>query len=436
MPHGLTMLGWSDFVGLTRCRSIPSHQIAKRLEDGLGWAAAGQALTPFADIAANPWGPMTEVRQIPDTDAHVYLDSPEGFAPFDLYICDSRNSDGSPWDCCTRDFARQALNELSQEWGLEFYGAFEHEFTLLDATGRPGPPFSVEAIRVSQQFASDLSEALTNAGLEPETVEPEYGYWQYEVTTSPAVGIAAGDRAILTREVIREVARWHGMRATFSPKPYLDGVGNGAHLHFSFLDRSLGNATYDPREESRASAFAQSFIAGVLEHMNALAAFTAPSPVSYFRLGPHHWSCGYASFGIQNREAAIRICPSPSRDAEAQARGFNLELRPVDATASPYMVLGALLRAGLDGVRRGLPLPTPCETDPAELSDEERRQLGITTLPGTLSEALIELDSNETARTWMPELMASAYKDLKEAEIQIANALTPEDVCRKYTYAY
>lgn len=436
MSDGISMLGWSDFVGLTRCRSVPRHQIKSRMENGLGWAVAGQSLTPFADIAPNPWGPMMEVRQIPDPTAHVYLEGPDHSSPFDLYICDSRTAKGTPWECCTRQFARNAIERLFDEYGLQFVGAFEHEFTLMDAEGNPGPPFSVEAMRVSSRFTCDLAQALTDAGLEPETIEPEYGYWQYEVTTAPATGLAAGDRAIFTREVIREVARWHGLRATFSPKPTLDGVGNGAHLHFSFSNVSGDNVTYDPTQKSQASPFAQSFIAGVLHHMLALVAYTAPSPVSYFRLGPHHWSCGFASFGIQNREAAIRICPSPAQDEGSRARGFNLELRPVDATASPYLVLGSLINAGLDGVKRDLPLPNACEVDPADLSEQERSDLGIRPLPTTLEEALTELELNETARSWMPELMRVAYQDLKKTEIELAHSSGPERTCLRYAEVY
>lgn len=94
--HGITMLGWSDYVGLIRCRAVPTHQLEARLEHGLGWAVAGQALTPFAELAPNPWGPMAEVRQVPDPSAHVVLPAYDGRAPFDLYLCDSRNPDGTP----------------------------------------------------------------------------------------------------------------------------------------------------------------------------------------------------------------------------------------------------------------------------------------------------------------------------------------------------
>ena len=436
MAKGIAMLGWIDYVGITRCRAVPPDQMAARREHGLGWAVAGQALTPFSEIAINPWGPIAEVRQVPDPSAHVTLPAYDGAAPFDLTLCDSLNSDGSSWDCCTRGFARKALAALESEFGLRFVGAFEHEFTLSGGTITPGAPFTVEALRVAPLFTADLADALSQAGLEPETVEPEYGYLQYEVTTAPAIGLAAADRAILTREVIREVARWHGLRATFSPKPSLDGVGNGAHLHFSFADGESRNVSFDASTPSQASPFVQSFIAGVMDHMPALVAYTAPSPVSYLRLGPHHWSCGFASFGIQNREAAIRICPSPARDPKRQASGFNLEYRPADATASAYMIIGALIQAGLSGVRRQLPLPPSCDVDPAELSEAQRRELGIVTLPASLTEALSALEADEIASSWMPPTMRRSYVDVKRLEQKLAEEKVPEEVCRQHAAVY
>ncbi len=432
----IVLLGWSDYVGLTRCRGVPASEIPARMEHGLGWAAAGQALTPFADIAANPWGPMKEVRQVPVPDTHTRVDMWDDAPPFHLYLCDSRNQDGSTWECCTRGFMKAALDDFRRETGLQVLAALEHEFTLVGDGLLPGPPFSLEAMRIAATLTGDISTALRLADLEPETVEPEYGYLQYEVTTSPALGASAGDRAIITRELIREVARRRGQRATFSPKPRLDGVGNGAHVHFSFRDADGRNAAYDEHGIGGASPVAQQFIAGVIRHMRAMTALVAPSPVSYYRLGPHHWSCGYASFGIQNREAAIRICPSPIQDPVRAARSYNMELRAPDATASPYMVIGALVRAGLEGIRDGLPLPAACDQDPADLSDAERDALGILPLPSSLGEALDALDADERARAWLPALMYESYVAVKRAEIALAEALEPAEVCRRYQDVY
>ena len=152
--------------------------------------------------------------------------------------------------------------------------------------------------------------------------------------------------------------------------------------------------------------------------------------------GPHHWSCGFASFGIQNREAAIRICPSPARDPKRQASGFNLEYRPADATASAYMIIGALIQAGLSGVRRQLPLPPSCDVDPAELSEAQRRELGIVTLPASLTEALTALEADEIASSWMPPTMRRSYVDVKRLEQKLAEEKVPEEVCRQHAAVY
>ena len=432
---GVVMLGWSDYVGITRCRSVPTERLDHVLADGLGWAVAGQALTPFADIAPNPWGPMAEVRQVPDLTTRTIVDFGAAEPAFDLVLCDSLNGDGSSWDCCTRSFLRIALDDFKAETGLELLAAFEHEFAV-SGDLPSGAPFSVEAARNAARLTSDISQALSAAKLTPETVEPEYGLRQYEVTVSPSRGIAAGDHAIIAREVIRECARRLDLRATFSPKPYVDGVGNGAHVHFSFVDGEGQNATFDPSHPSGASAIARAFIGGVVRHMPAMCALVAPSPASYFRLGPHHWSCGFAAFGIQNREASLRICPSTSRDPLARARGFNLELRPPDASASPYMVLGALVRAGLAGIRAGLEAPEACNVDPAELDDAERARLGIKALPSSLSEALDLMIADEEVRGWMSPVMLESYVAVKRTEVELTEGETAEETAARYRAAY
>ena len=437
MTNGdIALLAWNDYVGVTRCRGIPADMVANRLETGLGWAVSGQALTPFGDIAPNPWGPTSEVRQIPVEDSVVRVDMWTDAPAFHMYLCDSKNADGTDWDCCTRAFMRHAMDDLRAETGLEFMAAFEHEFLLQSDELSAGAPFSVEAMRNAAQFTSDLCQALQEAGLDPETIEPEYGVRQYEVTVAPAVGPSAGDRAIIARELIREVARQRGMRACFSPKPSLLGVGNGSHVHFSLVDSEGRNATSDPREPTGTSKVAQHFIGGVMRHIHALTALTAPSPVSYLRLGPQHWSCGYASFGIQNREAAVRVCPSTEIDPDKKARGFNLEFRPPDPTASPYIVLGALIRAGLEGIRDQLPLPAICEGDPADLTEEERAALGITPLAATFEQALNAFETDPIARTWMPPQMLESYLSVKRAELEITRSMSPEEVCELYASVY
>jgi glutamine synthetase len=267
-------------------------------------------------------------------------------------------------------------------------------------------------------------------------VEPEYGINQYEVSTAPAAGTLAGDRAVLTREVIREVARRHGYRASFTPKPAPNAVGNGAHVHFSFIDSDGRNAAFDRHGKAEASQLAQHFAAGLVRHLPDICALVAGSPVSYYRLGPHHWSCGYASFGVQNREAAVRICPSPDADLLRRQSGFNMELRAPDATASPYMVVGAILRAGLEGIRSKLPMPTPIDHDPSELTPEQMKSLGVVALPASLEEALARLEASPTVRSWMSPMFLSSYVSVKRKEIAMMEGKSPEEICVRYRNAY
>jgi glutamine synthetase len=432
----ITYLAWNDLVGLTRVRGVPSIEMRRRMEYGLGWAAAGQALTPFEHIAPNPWGPMMEVRQTPVADTETKVDIwPDGI-PLHFFLCDSMMPDGTAWDCCTRSFMKQALAALKKETGLQFMGAFEHEFLLSGGTRDWCVPFSLEQVRINAEFLRDVAKALLTAKVVPETIEPEYGVLQYEVSCGPAVDAMAGDRAIITREVIREVARRLGMRASFSPKPRPEAVGNGAHLHFSFRDNAGNNATYDADAPNNVSQVAQHFIGGVVRHMPALCALMAPSPVSYLRLGPHHWSCGYNAFGVQNREASIRVCPSPERDPAKRSKAFNLEIRIPDATASPYIVIGALVNAGLAGVREKLPLPPALDSDPGDLSDDERKKLNIVALPSSLAEALDMLEADELAKSWLPPTMYTAYTAVKRIEAAMFTDQDADYMCRRYHDAY
>jgi glutamine synthetase len=432
----LIYLAWNDYVGITRCRGVPAGEIIRRMDYGLGWAVAGQALTPFEDIAPNPWGPMLEVRQTPVPETETRIDIWQDAPAYHFFLCDSKVADGSNWDCCTRGFMKRALADFEQETGLRFTASFEHEFLLSGPGIGYATPFSIEAVRAVAPFTAAVTKALLQADVGLETVEPEYGVAQYEISCAPAAGAMAGDRAVITREVIREAARRLGFRASFTPKPTPASVGNGAHVHFSFLDRDGANAAYDADGPGGASLVAQQFIAGVMRHMPALCALVAPSPVSYYRLGPHHWSCGYASFGIQNREAAIRICPSPEREPARKSRAFNMELRAPDATASPYMVIGALVRAGLEGIRAKLPLPPACDSDPSELSEAERDRLGIKPLPGSLADALDLLDADSIAKAWLPPVMYSSYVAVKRTEIGMFAGADAESMCRRYHDAY
>lgn len=430
--RGVVYLCWTDIVGMLRCRGVPRSRFEKARATGLGWAAAGMALTTFEQPAPNPWGPMSEVRQIPVPETETHIDIWTDAPPLTMVLCQAFEATGEPWDCCPRQFLASAVEELQRQTGLTLHAAMEHEFTLLDTGFDETVSFSLEQMRRVAGFLEDLSEALDQARLDAETIEPEAGRRQYEISCGPAPALTAADRAVTTREIIREVARRRGYHASFSPKPFLGKIGSGAHLHFSFVNQKGDNATVSANEPAMLSPCAASFVGGIITHLKALAPFYASSPVSYLRLGPSNWSCGYASFGVQNREAALRVCPPPAMLGPDRQRSFNLEFRPLDATANPYLALGSLIRAGLAGIRGNLPAPRPLDCDPASLSEADRLSRGIDPLPASLDAALSALASDTVVSSWMSANLSSVFHSVLTKEADLARALTPEDLCNRY----
>lgn len=424
----------TDLVAVTRGRSVPVDASSWR-EQGCGWVPVNLAFDPFDAIATpNPWGALGDVRLRPAMATLTRVDAIPGRPPLHFVLADITGLDGAPWACCPRDFLRRALADLERA-GFSLVASFEHEFTRLNTGTPPAPAFSLAAHRRAEPFLTDLFAALRRADAEPEMILPEYGADQFEVTCAPTDALAAADRAVILRAVTREIAEASGRAVSFCPKTRPDGIGNGVHIHFSLRDAAGLPVTYDPARPGNLSEAAGAFVAGVVRHMPALCAFTVPSPVSYLRLVPHHWSAAYACAGERNREAAVRICPLPAGAADP-ARGFNLEYRAADATANPYLALGVLVRAGLAGLREGLPQPPLVSVDPAEMTDAERTALGVARLPGSLGAALASLAADGEVVSWFAADLLTAFRSVKSREIAQAEGLSPDALCRRYSTVY
>jgi glutamine synthetase len=426
----------ADVSGLLRGRSVPASDLEDRLGAGVGWVPADQALTPFGPIAEpNPWGALGDLRLLPDRKTEVHVDLPD-VSPLRFFLCDAANVDGSPWDACPRTLLKDALSQLEREAGLYLISSFEQEF-YLDAPGfEPGPGFSFAAQRAVEPFGPVVFAALRQAGLEPEVFLPEYGERQFEVPLAPASGLAAADRAVSMREVVREVARVLGYRASFAPMRDPDGVGSGVHVHMSLVDGAGDPVFYDPDRPGSLSVTGARFAAGILEHLPALCAITAPSVVSYLRLQPHHWSAGFGYLGERDREATIRIPPSANTPDADPARQFNLEFRAADAAACPHLALAVLVLAGLRGIREELPEPSLVEGDPSGLDEEDRRRLGVRPLPASLGEALEALEGDASVRSWLSRDLFDCYVGVKRTEISLLEGADPEEACERYGRIY
>jgi glutamine synthetase len=426
----------TDLVAITRGRAVMASAVEQALAAGCGWVPANMALNPFDQIAEdNPWGSAGDLRLLPDPATKLRLALPSG-TPLHVYLSDITLLDGSPWDCCPRSLLKQAVAALKAETGLTLLAAFEHEFQILGADWPPAPAFSLAALRRSDPFGPTLMALLNEAGLQPENFLPEYGRDQFEVTVGPAEPVAAADRAVQLRLLVRELAAAHGWRASFSPKTAPEGVGNGVHIHLSLRDRDGRPAMRDQSRPGALSEAAGRFCAGIVRHMPGLVALTAPSPVSYLRLQPHHWSAAYACLGERNREAALRICPVTALPGTDPDKQMNVEFRAADATGNPYLALAALVMAGLAGLRDALPAPVMVNQDPSGLDPAALNRLGVSRLPGDLAAALAAFRADPLLAAWLPRPLTDCFLAVKATELAPAEGATPAELCARYAAVY
>jgi glutamine synthetase len=216
------------------------------------------------------------------------------------------------------------------------------------------------------------------------------------------------------------VAAAQGLVGSLAPKPWPGGAGNGCHIHFSLWSADgERNRFYDGGAPDALSAEARAFLAGVLEHLPALCGLTAPSFNSYHRIVPQYWAGAFTCWGHDNREAPLRV-PSLFRDMEEASA--NVELKAADATCNPYLAVGGLIAAGLDGLERGLEPPAPVEVDPATLADGERERLGIRRLPETQAEALDALERDRVLTGALGPVLAGSYLAVRRSEWETYSA--------------
>ena len=438
VPEPLVNLVVVDYAGIARGRGVPrrGYDEAKGNKT-CGWVPANMSLTTFDIIAdPNPWGSRGDLRLVPDNAARYACWPTRAATPLDMVLCDMTELDGSPWVCCPRSFLKAALSDFKTETGCDFIASFEQEFKVLGASWEAAQSFGLAALRRADPFGPEVVAALDQAGIPLEMFLAEYGRDQFELTTPPIDGLIAADRAVVIREVVREIARLHGWRASFVPKAEVAGIGNGVHVHFSFLGPKDEAAAFDPQGPGRMSALTASFAAGVLRHLPALIALCAASPVSGLRLKPHNWSSSYTWLGEKDREATLRICPTVTMGGKDPAKQYNLEFRAADATASPHLVLGAIIRAGLEGIRGKFGVPPIFSGDPDALTSVEREGLGLRRLPDTLPAALDCLLADKTACGWFAPDALQTYVGMKRMELQLCAGLEGDALCQRYAGVY
>jgi glutamine synthetase len=415
---------YADHGGIIRGKAAGTTRLQERVASGIGHTVAMMAMSLLDHLTpVDGMGPVGEVRIVPDPSTYVNLPYAPGSGAM---LADLVLPDGTPWDACPRTFLKRAIAELAAE-GYRAEAAFEPEFSIGHRESSPGGPsipdrlvpledslcYSSTGFHLANGFTMDLVDAFMAQGLEVEHYYPELGHGQHELSIRHADALRAADNQVLYRETVRGVAFRHGLWASLAPKPIPDQAGNGCHLHISLVSGDGSNAFVDPSDRYGLSEVGYHFIGGVLAHLPALVALTAGSVNSYRRLAPQMWASAFTCYGMDNREAAVRIC-SPLRGDSSSS--VNLELKPSDSSGNPYLALGAFIYAGLDGIRSKIDPGEAVNEDPAVMTDAERARLGVHRLPASLSAALDALVTDELLMNALGPLRASAYLAVKRSE--------------------
>jgi glutamine synthetase len=422
---------YCDPSGVIRGKNVHVDRLAGKLREGVGLTRAQNAINMLEQLVhVEGMEPVGEVRVVPDLATYSVLPWVPRTASV---LCDQLDHDGHDWGCDPRAFLKRAI-EAAARHGIRVMASFENEFYLAqERDGRVvaygnGPVYSSAGMDRAAWVMDDIVAALETQGIEVEQAINEYGPGQQEIAVRYRDALPAADTQLKLRDTVRGVAEVrHGLIASFAAKPYADGIGSGAHIHFSLWSHdATTNLLYDAEAgpDRLLSETGRRFVAGVLDHLPALVALTCPSFNSYERLAPNAWAGSTVSWGADNRECSVRVA-SPFWGREAEST--NVELKACDPSCNPYLALGALILAGLDGIDRGLEPPEPARTNPARMSDEERERCGIRPLPSSLREALGNLQSDPVLFPALGDLLGRCIVGVRTAEIETLEGMSPDD---------
>jgi glutamine synthetase len=422
-------LEFTDVVGMAKCVTIPVEQLSDCLIHGKWFD--GSAIEGFARVAES------DMYLFPDLDTFAILPGkirPSEITPV-LYdehndrfleagavariICDVRTPNGERFDGDPRATLLQAL-DLANSMGFNFLVAPELEFFLLhlvDNTPMPLPHDRGGYFDLSTDLAAtvrrQMVQALQQMGIRIEASHHEVAAGQHELDFETADALHVADGLMTAKYVLKGIAAQHDLYATFLPKPFFGVNGSGMHTHQQLISNVIGqNVFVDEHGEYGLSDIGRYFIAGQLAHAHAMCAILAPLVNSYKRLVPSFEAPVFINWGRVNREALIRV-PRPGMDRQQSAR---IELRCPDPSSNPYLALAVMLRAGLDGIQRKLPLP-PAMDESLFLRDEEEGQRHHTRLlPATLGEALEGLREDSLIRETLGDSIYEGFIEAKSIE--------------------
>lgn len=406
-------LQFTDVTGAVKSVDAPINRLEAALEDGVWFD--GSSVEGFARIQES------DMRLVIDPDTYAVLPWTPEDARRARVFCDIYTPDGSPFEGDPRGTLKQMLAEITKRgWTLNI--GPEPEFFLFKRNGSEhvhpvphdvGGYFDFSADDEAVRVRTELMGALNTMGLEVEVGHHEVALGQHEIDFRFADALHTADNVLTLKYTVKAIAARYGLVASFMPKPIFGINGSGMHCHQSLFDNKGNNLFYDAKDEYHLSKLAYSFIAGQLAHARALAAIVAPTVNSYKRLVPGYEAPVYIGWAQINRSALIRI----PRYTEGRDKAMRAELRFPDPSANPYLAFTAMLAAALDGIDHGMTPPKPLNNvNVYHLTEEERVKMGIASLPGSLAEALKELEGDKILQEALGPATYEAFMRAKLAE--------------------
>ncbi|MDE2591517.1 MAG: hypothetical protein RL016_348 [Actinomycetota bacterium] len=412
-------LWFTDVAGTLKSVAIAPAEVEGAFAEGLGFdgsAIEGLARTYEADMLA-----------VPDPSTFQILPWRGEIDPTARMFCDIQTPDGQPAAADPRNVLRRALAKASDK-GFSFYIHPEIEFYLLKSSQiGPEGPIPVDKAGyfdnvpggTAHDFRRKAVTMLEQLGISVEFSHHEGGPGQNEIDLRYADALTMADNIMTFRTVIKEVAIEQGVYATFMPKPFTEHPGSGMHTHMSLFEGDT-NAFFDPSSQYHLSKTARHFIAGLLRHASEITAVTNQYVNSYKRLWGGGEAPSFVCWGHNNRSALIRVpLYKPNKGGSSR-----IEYRAIDSAANPYLAYALILSAGLKGIEEEYELPAETEDNVWDLSESERRAMGIQPLPTSLEHAIRKLEESELAAETLGEevysyVLANKRREWAEYRAQV-----------------
>lgn len=408
-------LQFTDIIGHVKSVTIPIHQMENSVRHGTWFD--GSSIEGFTRIAES------DQYLMPDMSTFAEIPWAPGSGPRGTarVICDVFTPNGAPFTGDPRWVLRRQV-ERAKALGYVVNTGPELEFFLFrrGADGRIEPlphdqaGYFDSSTDLAHDIRQDMVDALEAFGIRVEASHHEVAHGQHEIDFEYADALRTADNAVTFKFTLKAIAQRHGLYATFMPKPIHGINGSGMHTHQSLYSiAEERNAFADPSNPYGLSDLARSYMAGILAHGRGMIAVLAPLVNSYKRLVPGYEAPTYLTWGRTNRSALIRVPKvSPGRSIE----GTRAEVRCPDPSSNTYLAFAAMIAAGLDGVEKGMTLAEPVEESLFEMDAATVASKGIRELPGTLGEALDELERDDVIREALGDHVFSRFVEAKRTE--------------------